>query len=165
MKFQTLQDLFVDTLKDLYNAEQQIELALPKMEQVAHHPELKQGFHQHLEQTHQQVNRLDQIFKDLNMKPQGKTCKGMQGIISEGEEVVNAKGDPDVLDAGLIESAQKVEHYEISGYGTARTFASRLGYTNAARLLQQTLDEEKQTDEKLTALAERGINTQAKASK
>jgi ferritin-like metal-binding protein YciE len=116
----------------------------------------------HLEQTHHQVERLDQIFQDLNLRAQGKTCKGMEGIISEGKEIMSEKGDPAVTDAGLIEAAQKVEHYEISSYGTARTFASQLGYTNAAHLLQQTLDEEKQTDEKLTSLAERGINTQAK---
>lgn len=164
MKFHTLQDLFVDTLKDLYDAERQIEKALPKMEQAATSPELKQGFQMHLEQTHHHVDRLDQIFQDLNMRAQSKTCKGMEGIISEGKEVLGEKGDPAVTDAGLIESAQKVEHYEISSYGTARTFANQLGYNNAARLLQQTLDEEKQTDEKLTSLAERGIN-QASVSK
>jgi ferritin-like metal-binding protein YciE len=165
MKFQTLQDLFVDTLKDLYNAEGQIVKALPKMEQAAHSSDLKQGFQMHLDQTHHQVERLTQIFQDLNLRPEGKTCKGMEGIIAEGQELMRDAGDPDVLDAGLIEAAQKVEHYEISSYGTARTFAHRLGYTNAAQLLQQTLDEEKQTDEKLTVLAERSINQQAKTSK
>jgi ferritin-like metal-binding protein YciE len=161
MKFQNLTDLFVETLKDLYDAEKQVEKALPKMEQAANSAELKEGFRQHLDQTHHQVERLDQIFQDLNMRSQAKTCKGMEGIISEGKEFMGEKGDPAVMDAGLIEAAQKVEHYEISSYGTARTFASQLGYSNAARLLQQTLDEEKQTDEKLTSLAERGINTQA----
>lgn len=165
MKIQTLQDLFVDTLEDLYNAESQVEKALPVMEKAAHNPELKQGFQQHLEQTHRQVERLTQIFQEMNLRPKGKTCKGMEGIISEGKEMMGGNNDPDVADAGLIGAAQKVEHYEISGYGTARTFANRLGYTNAARLLQQTLDEEKQTDEKLTRLAESKINQQAKTSK
>jgi ferritin-like metal-binding protein YciE len=165
MKFQTLQDLFVDILKDLYNAEGQIVNALPKMEQAASNLELKQGFQMHLEQTHHQVDRLTQIFQDLNMRPEGKTCKGMEGILAEGQEIVSEKGDPDVIDAGLIEAAQKVEHYEISSYRTARAYANRLGYANAAKLLQQTLDEEKQTDEKLTVLAERRINQQVKTSK
>jgi ferritin-like metal-binding protein YciE len=165
MKFHTLQDLFVDTLKDLYDAEQQIEKALPIMAKVASSPELKQGFEQHLEQTRNQEERLAQIFRDLNLHTQSKKCKGMEGILSEGQEMMGEKADPDVMDAGLIETAQKVEHYEIATYGTARTFANRLGYTNAARLLQQTLEEEKQTDEKLTVLAEHGINDSAMTSK
>ncbi len=164
MKIQSLQDLFVDALEDLYSAESQIEKALPKMEMAAHDPSLKQGFQQHLDQTHHQKDRLEQIFQEMNMRPKAKTCKGMEGIISEGNELLKEKVDPEVMDAGLIGAAQKVEHYEISGYGTARTFASRLGYNDAARLLQQTLDEEKQTDEKLTRLAESGINQQAKTT-
>jgi ferritin-like metal-binding protein YciE len=135
------------------------------MEQAASNLELKQGFQMHLEQTHHQVDRLTQIFQDLNMRPEGKTCKGMEGILAEGQEIMSEKGDPDVIDAGLIEAAQKVEHYEISSYRTARAYANRLGYANAAKLLQQTLDEEKQTDEKLTVLAERRINQQVKTSK
>ena len=164
MKIHSLQDLFVDTLEDLYSAENQIEKALPKMELAAHDPALKQGFQMHLDQTHHQKDRLDQIFQEMSMHPKSKTCKGMEGIISEGSELMHDTIDAEVRDAGLLGAAQKVEHYEISGYGTARTFASRLGYTNAAMLLQQTLDEEKQTDEKLTRLAESGINQQAKTS-
>jgi len=161
MKLQTLQDLFVEEIRDLYNAEQQVAKALPKMEKAAHSPELQNAYRMHLDQTKNQVERLKQIFGDLKLPVRGKTCKGMEGIISEGEELLKEDADPDVRDAGLIASAQKVEHYEISSYGTARTYAKQLGYTNAARLLQQTLEEERQTDEKLTSLAERSINPRA----
>lgn len=161
MKLATLQDLFVDEIRDLYNAEQQVVKALPKMAKASHSPELQNAYQMHLEQTKNQVERLKQIFEELNLPVRGKACKGMEGIISEGEELLKENADPDVKDAGLIASAQKVEHYEISSYGTARTYAQHLGYTNAARLLQQTLEEERQTDEKLTSLAERSVNPRA----
>jgi ferritin-like metal-binding protein YciE len=163
MKLNNLNDLFVDQIRDLYNAERQIEKALPKMVSSASSPDLQQGFQTHLEQTKHQVDRLTQIFEELKLRPTGKACQGMEGIISEGEEFIKEKGiDPAVKDAALIASAQRVEHYEIAGYGTARTYAQKLGYTQAARLLEQTLQEERQTDEKLTQLAESGINQQAK---
>jgi len=165
MKLDNLHELFVDQLKDLYSAETQLVKALPKMAKAANSRDLQNGFQEHLEQTKHQVDRLRQIFEELHLPVRGKTCKGMEGIIEEGAEFVDLKGDPDVKDAGLIASAQKVEHYEISGYGTMHTFANQLGYTNAARLLQQTLDEEKRTDQKLTTLAEAGINQQARSSK
>lgn len=164
MKLENLKDLFVEQLRDLYSAEIQIQKALPKMEKAATLPALKQAYLNHMEQTKVQTNRLQQIFDDLDIRPSGKTCKGMEGIIAEGEEVIKEDADPAVRDASLIAAAQKVEHYEISGYGTVRTFAQKLGYSQAARLLQQTLDEEKQTDEKLTALAESGVNTAAQTS-
>jgi len=162
MKLNNLNDLYVDTLKDLYSAEQQIISALPKMVNAASSPDLKRGLQDHLDQTRRQVDRLSQIFNELGTSPTGKKCRGMEGLIEEGEEILNSHADPDVTDAGLIASAQKVEHYEISDYGTARTFARQLGFTNAAQVLQQILQEEKTTDEKLTALAESGINIQAK---
>lgn len=165
MKLKSLQDLFVDQLKDLYGAEMQLEKALPKMAKAASSPELQQAYHQHLDQTKMQVDRLKQIFGDLNLPARAKQCKGMEGIIDEGKEIIDLNAEPEVRDAGLIAAAQKAEHYEISGYGTLRTFASRLGYRNAARLLEQTLDEEKQTDQKLTHLAESGINAEAQARK
>ena len=162
MKMDSLEALFVDQLKDLYDAEHQIIEALPKMAETAKSRELKQSFNQHLETTRQQAKRLEEIFSEMNEKPGGKKCVGMQGLIKEGEELIKEKkADPDVIDAGLIAAAQKVEHYEISGYGTARTYAEMLGRDNAARLLQRTLDEEAQTDEKLTQLAESHINIQA----
>ena len=165
MKLETLQDLFVDQLKDLYSAENQIVKALPKMADATSTPELQRGFEEHLEQTRNQIDRLKQIFQGLNMSSiHAKTCKGMEGIIHEGNEYMVGNADPKVRDAGLIAAAQRVEHYEISGYGSARAIANRLGYTTAAELLQQTLDEEKATDQKLTAIAEQKVNTQAQMS-
>lgn len=162
MKVDSLEKLFVESLKDLYDAEHQLIKALPKMAETASSPDLKRGFQQHLEQTHQQVNRLEQIFSTLNHKPAGKKCMGMEGLIKEGEEHMKELEDyPDVLDAGMIAAAQKIEHYEISGYGTARAYAELLGKQDAVRLLTQTLDEEAQTDEKLTMLAETHINRNA----
>ncbi len=161
-KVTNLNELFVDTLKDLYDAEQQIIKALPKMIDQAQSPDLKQGFQDHLDVTHKQVDRLDQIFKDLKMQPQGKHCKGMEGIIKEGNEVMQEVTDPMVRDAALIAAAQKVEHYEIAGYGTARAYAQSLGHQNIASLLDQTADEEGKTDKKLTKLAESHINAKAK---
>jgi len=161
MKLKTLKDLYVEELRDLYSAENQIIKALPKMAKAASSPELKAAFEQHLEQTRGQVDRLEQIFKTLGEKPTGKTCRAMEGLVEEGEELIKEKPDASVLDAGLISAAQRVEHYEIAGYGSVRTYAQTLGETDAAQLLQQTLDEEGQTDKKLTQLAESLINVQA----
>lgn len=161
-KVKNLDELFVDTIKDLYDAEHQIIKALPKMIEQAHSPDLKQSFQQHLDVTHRQVERLDQIFKDLNTTTKTKHCKGMEGIIKEGDEVMVEVADPAVKDAALIAAAQKVEHYEIAGYGTARTYAQMLGHDNFAQLLDQTVKEEGQTDKKLTSLAEQHINQKAK---
>jgi ferritin-like metal-binding protein YciE len=161
MSLATIRDLYEEELKDLYDAESQILQALPKMSQAAHSPELKRAFEEHLEQTKGQVQRLDTIFQQMGSKPAGKKCKGMAGLLAEGEQMLKEKADPDVLDAGLIAGAQKVEHYEIAGYGTVRTYARLLGEQEAAKLLQQTLDEEGQTDKKLTSLAEREINRKA----
>lgn len=161
MKMNNLEELFIDTLQDLYSAENQIITALPKMASAANAPDLKQGFEMHLNQTKEQVRRLEQIFADRKGSPRGKKCVGMEGIIKEGEELMKEKATPEVLDAGLIAAAQKVEHYEMAGYGTARTYAQMLGYNDAARLLQQTLNEEADTDKKLTALAESHINLEA----
>jgi ferritin-like metal-binding protein YciE len=157
----SLKDLYIDELKDLYNAENQLVKALPKMAQKASAPELKRAFQEHLGQTERQVNRLERIFKQLGEKPTGKTCKAMKGLVEEGKEIIEEKGDESVLDAALIGAAQKVEHYEIASYGTARTFASLLGEEDAVELLQKTLDEEGATDKKLTALAESLVNVEA----
>ena len=161
MEIATLQELAVHGLKDLYSAENQILEALPKMAETATHPELKNAFSQHLEETRNQVRRLEQIFQQLGQSPGGVTCKGMQGLIAEGQEVVESGGDPDVRDAWLIEAAQKVEHYEIAGYGTACEYAKLLGQNDALQLLKQTINEEEQTDEKLTQLAESELNPTA----
>ena len=161
MKPGSLRDLYIEELKDLYDAEQQILTALPKMEAAASHAELKKAFQQHRRQTEGQVRRLEQIFEKLGKSPTGKKCKGVAGLIAEGEELIRHGGDADTLDAGLIGAAQKVEHYEIAGYGTTRTWARLLGETEAAQLLQQTLDEEGETDHKLTKLAESRLNREA----
>jgi ferritin-like metal-binding protein YciE len=162
MKMNSLEELFIDNLKDLYDAEHQIIKALPKMVDAASSQDLKKGFQQHLDVTKEQVKRLEQIFTELNQKPSGKKCLGMEGLIKEGEEVMSEmKSDPDARDAGMIAAAQKIEHYEISGYGTARTYANTLGHQRAASLLEKTLQEESQTDEKLTRLAESHINVEA----
>ena len=160
MELETLRALYVDELKDLYSAENQILKALPKMAKAATNEDLKAGFLEHLEQTQGQVERLEQIFEKLDVKPRGKKCKAMEGLIEEGKEVMEEAGD-DVLDASLIAAAQKVEHYEIAGYGCARTYAHLLGDEEAANLLQQTLDEEAQTDKRLTQIAESSINVEA----
>lgn len=160
-KLKTLHDLYVSEMKDLYSAENQILKALPKMAQAASSPMLQQAFQEHLEQTRMQVQRLDQIFERLGQKPTGKKCKGMEGLIEEGKEMMDENMEPDVLDAALIVAAQKVEHYEMAGYGSARTYAHMLGEHEAAQLLQQTLDEEGETDKKLTQLAESVVNREA----
>ena len=156
-----LQELLVDELKDIYNAENQIIKALPKMAKAASSPELKRAFERHLEETKRQVERLDQIGEALDIKMTGKKCKGMEGLIEEGKEIMSEDLEEDTLDAGLIGAAQKVEHYEIAAYGTARAHANLLGLNKIARLLQQTLDEEGNTDRKLTQLAESIINVEA----
>jgi ferritin-like metal-binding protein YciE len=163
MKLENLQQLFVKELRDLYDAEDQITQALPKMIEAAHDPELKSALQEHLQVTRQQISRLDQIFQKLNQKATGETCKGMKGVIKEGDEIVSMGGDPSTVDAGIISAAQRVEHYEMAGYGTVRTYAQLLGQNEIARLLQQTLNEEAEADKKLTQLAN-GINVEAKAA-
>jgi ferritin-like metal-binding protein YciE len=153
----SLQDLFVHELRDLYSAEQQLVSALPKMARAASSPDLQTAFHEHLDQTRNHVTRLDRIFGQLGTSGMGKECEAMKGLIKEGEQTIQAGGDSDVKDAALIAAAQRVEHYEIAAYGAARTFAEKLGYDEAADMLQKTLDEEGKTDKKLTALAEGGI--------
>ena len=154
MAMDSLKDLYVDELKDLYSAENQLVKALPKMAKKASAPELKRAFQSHFEQTKVHVDRLEKIFKGLGEKPNGKTCKAMKGLVEEGKEIIEEDGDDSVLDAALIGAAQRVEHYEIAGYGVVRTFASLLGDDNAASILQRTLNEEGETDKKLTSLAE-----------
>jgi ferritin-like metal-binding protein YciE len=160
-KLDNLDDLLCDQLADLYDAEQRIIEALPQMAEAADAPELKQAFEQHLRETHNQVNRLERVFEILGHEAKGKTCAAMKGLVSEGEEVISATGDPEVKDAALIAAAQRVEHYEMAGYGSARTFAQYVGEDEVARILQETLDEEGATDHKLTDLAEQFINAKA----
>lgn len=161
MKLDTLKKLYVNELRDLYNAENQLVKALPKMTKGASSDELKQALEDHLRETEGHVERLDQIFKGLDENPKGKTCKAMKGLVEEGSEILEHDGDPSVLDAGIIAAAQKVEHYEIASYGTARTFANLLGEKEAAKLLQETLDEEGEANEKLNELAESTVNAEA----
>jgi ferritin-like metal-binding protein YciE len=161
MKLDSLHALYIEQLQDLYSAEQQLTKALPKMAKAAHSPKLKAAFEGHLEQTKTHIERLEQIFKSLNTKHGNITCKGMQGLIEEGDEMIKEKADPDVKDAGLIAAAQRVEHYEMAGYGTVRTYAQVMGHKEHIKLLQQTLDEEGAADKKLTSLAESGINVEA----
>ena len=158
MKLDTLQKLYTEELRDLYNAENQLLKALPKMAKAASSEELKDAFEKHLEQTKGHVERLEQVFKELDERPKGKICRAMKGLIQEGSEILEQDGDESVRDAGIIVAAQKVEHYEIAGYGSARTFAHLLGQNKAAELLQTTLDEESETNELLTRLAESIIN-------
>ena len=160
-KMATLDDLYTDLLKDLYSAEKQLVKALPKIAKNAQSPDLQKAFQEHLKQTEGHVERIERIFSDMDGSPRGKKCVGMEGLIEEGNELLQEDVEPDVLDAGLIAAAQKVEHYEISGYGTARAWAQRLGYDSAARLLKQTLDEESLANEKLTKIAETHVNMQA----
>lgn len=160
-KEMTLNDLFYDTLKDIYYAERQILKALPKMARAAQSAELKQGFQKHKEETEGQVERLQQVFEIIGKRAQGKTCEAIQGIIAEGEEIMEEfKGTP-ALDAGLISSAQAVEHYEIARYGTLCAWARQLGYKDAVPLLEATLKEESKTDSTLTKLAETAVNAAA----
>jgi ferritin-like metal-binding protein YciE len=161
MKLNSLHKLYLEELRDLYSAENQLVKALPKMAKGASSDELREAFESHLEQTKEHVERLTEIFDRLEEKPTGKTCKAMKGLIEEGSEMLEQEGDESVIDAGLIAAAQRVEHYEIAGYGTVRTFANLLGEDEAAELLQQTLDEEGETDKQLSELAEGIVNEKA----
>ena len=164
MKLETMQHLFIDELQDLYSAETQIIDALPKMIEKTNSVELRQAFDTHLQQTQRQKQRLERIFDQLpDVDRDDKTCKGIKGIIDENEKLIKDAKDADVRDAGMIAGAQRVEHYEISAYGTARTYAQLLGRAEWARLLQETLDEEKQTDQLLNGIASR-INVEARAA-
>jgi len=154
MALESLNDLWLDQLRDLYDAENQLIKALPKMAEAANSEELREGIERHLEQTKGHAQRIEMIFENLGDKAKGKKCKGMEGLIKEGSETLNEEMDPDVKDAAIIAAAQRVEHYEIAGYGTARTYANLLGEREAASLLEQTLQEEKDTDAKLNELAE-----------
>jgi ferritin-like metal-binding protein YciE len=156
-----LEDLLLLELKDLYSAEVQLIDALPKMSQAAHSMELRSALDQHLAETRRQKDRLAQAFRMLSHEPESESCEAMEGLISEGEEIIAAEGDPEVKDAALIAAAQRVEHYEIAGYGCARTFAMRLGRSDIADLLQQTLDEEGNADKILTHIAESFVNSEA----
>ena len=163
MSLDSLDSLFLDELKDIYNAEKQILRALPRMAKAAESPQLQQAFQNHLRETEGQVQRLERIFKDLGQAARGKKCKGMEGLIEEGKEKMEEEGEGPVIDAALIAAAQKVEHYEIAAYGCLRTYAELLGYTQAVRLLEQNLAEEEAADKKLTQLGEGGINESAVA--
>jgi len=160
MPVKSLQDLLIDELKDIYSAEKQITRALPKMAKAAKSPELKQAFETHLEETKGQIERLDEIFETLGKKATGKTCHGMQGLVEEGSEMIEELEKSDVRDAALISAAQRVEHYEIAAYGTVREYAKILGQKNMVKLLEETLEEEKATDEKLNSLSSQ-INSSA----
>ena len=164
MALESLQDLFLNELKDIYNAEKQIVRALPRMAKAAEAPELAQAFTKHLRETEGHVERLERIFKSLDQPARGKTCKGMQGLLEEGKEILEEEGAPEVIDAALISAAQRVEHYEIAAYGCLRTYAQLLGLGDADRLLEQTLKEEEATDKALTALGEGGLNQAAFAA-
>lgn len=161
-KMNTLEDLYMDLLKDLYSAEKQLVKALPKLAKNAQSPDLQRAFQEHLRQTEHQVERIERIFTEMDGSPRGKKCVGMEGLIEEGNELLKEDAEPDVLDAGLIAAAQKVEHYEIASYGTARAWAQRLGYDKAARILQETLEEESMANEKLTRIAESHVNMEAR---
>jgi ferritin-like metal-binding protein YciE len=158
---ESLQKLYVEQLRDLYSAEEQILETLPKLTKMAKHAELKRAFQEHYQQTEQQKQRLEKLGEQLGEDLNGHKCKGMEGLVKEGDEVMKQFTDSDVLDAALISVAQRVEHYEMAGYGCARTYAHMLGLSEQADLLQRTLDEEGDTDEKLTALAESVVNIDA----
>jgi ferritin-like metal-binding protein YciE len=149
----TIDQLFVEELKDIYSAENQITKALPKMAKAAASEELKTAFEEHLEETEGQIERLDQIFETLGVDPKGKTCEGMKGVIEEGEEMLKLTEEGGVRDAALISAGQRVEHYEIAAYGAVRTYAQKLGKKQVVELLEETLEEEKATDKKLTQIA------------
>lgn len=160
MEHNQLKELYIEELRDIYNAEQQLVKALPKLAKASSSDELRSGFEEHLEQTKGHVKRLEQIFSALDEKPTGKKCKGMEGLIEEGSEMMDEDLEDEAMDAGLISAAQRVEHYEIAAYGCVRTYANLLGEDEAASLLEETLKEEKETDQKLTQLAEQ-INVEA----
>jgi len=161
MEMESLHELYVDELKDLYSAEKQIVKALPKMVKNATNPELREAFSNHLDETEGHVQRLEKIFQMLGEKAGGKKCKGMEGLIEEAKELLEEDAAEEVLDAGLISKAQHVEHYEMAGYGTVRTYAEQLGFSDQAKLLQQTLDEEGKANELLTQIAESSVNLDA----
>ncbi len=165
MKLNSLHDLYIAELKDLFDAENRIMKALPKMAKSAGSPELRSAFEEHLQQTQMQSDRLSRIFERMNESPKGGKCKGVEGIIDEGEDLMDQDAPPAVSDAALISAAQRVEHYEIAAYGTVRTFAKRLGAEQDVQLLEETLQEEKDTDKKLTTLAESYINEEAKSAR
>ncbi len=160
-KHKELNDLFLDTLKDIFHAEKQLLRALPKMARAANSDELRQAFETHKEETQGQVERLEQVFEILGKRASGKPCEAMQGLVAEGQEIMEEFKDSDALDAGLISSAQAIEHYEISRYGTLRTWAQQLGMDDAANLFEATLEEEKKTDQLLTEIAESSANQEA----
>jgi ferritin-like metal-binding protein YciE len=161
MKLDSLRNLYIEELRDLYSAEKQLVQALPKMAKGASSQQLQKAFQDHLKQTEGHVQRLEQIFEKMDVSSRGKKCKGMEGLVEEGAEMLEEEGEPSVIDAGLIGAAQRVEHYEIAGYGTARTLAEHLGETEAARMLQMTLDEEGEADKLLTRIAEQTVNVKA----
>jgi ferritin-like metal-binding protein YciE len=161
LQLNSLECLFMEQIQDLYDAEQRLTKALPKLIEAAHCNSLKTAVRNHLRETENHVNRLEKVFRIMGKDPATKTCEAMKGLIAEGQEAIDAKGSPDVKDAALIAAAQRVEHYEIAGYGTARSLAQRLGRDNAAQLLQETLDEEKAADQKLTEVAEQEVNAHA----
>ena len=163
-KLRSLDELFVEQLEDLYDAENRLTKALPEMADAAHSSELKQAFQSHLRETEGHVQRLEEVFRMVGKNAKATTCEAMKGLLDEGEQMIKAKGDDNVKDAALIAAAQRVEHYEIAGYGTLRTFAERLGYDEAARILQKTLDEEGAADKKLSSIAESSINWRAAAT-
>ena len=164
MPAENLEQLLIDELKDIYSAEKQITRALPKMAKAAKSPELKEAFESHLEETKGQIERLDEIFETLGKKATGKTCHGMQGLVEEGNEMIQELDKGDVRDAAMISAAQRVEHYEIAAYGTVREYAKMLGRKDAAKLLEQTLEEEKATDEKLNSISAQVNNEAMKAA-
>jgi ferritin-like metal-binding protein YciE len=164
MSLESMEDLFLNELKDMYNAEKQIVRSLPRMAKAAGSPGLRTAFTKHLKETEIQVQRLERIFKSLDLTPRGKMCKGMEGILEEGKEILEEEGPPEVIDAALIAAAQRVEHYEIAAYGCLRSYAQLLGYADADRLLSETLAEEEAADETLSGLAEGGINQAAVAA-
>lgn len=162
MALNSMQDLAVFKLQAIYDAEQQALKAYPQIVAAVTSPELKQALQQHMQQTQQQVKRLEQVFQQMGQTPGGQPCVSMQGLIQEGQQLIQQGGAPEVLDAAIIGAAQAIEHHEIAAYGTARTMAQQLGLTEVAQLLEQTLDEEKQTDAQLTQLAEQNVNQKAK---
>jgi len=164
MSLNSLESLFIEELRDIYNGEKQILRALPKMAKAAESAELSQAFTKHLKETQGHVQRLEKILRELGQAVRGKQCKGMMGLLEEGKEKLEEDGEAAVLDAALIASAQKVEHYEIAAYGCLRTYARLLGYDQVAKLLEQTLAEEEAADKKLTQLGEGGINEAAAAA-
>jgi ferritin-like metal-binding protein YciE len=161
MRIETMQDLFIEQIQDLYDAEERLVKALPKMAEAANSSELRKAFEDHLKETKGQVQRLEQVFSEIGEEAGGETCEAMKGLIEEGQEIIKAVKQSALRDAGLIAAANRVEHYEMAGYGVARALAETLGFTQSASLLEQTLEEERQADAKLTQLAEQKINQEA----